>query len=260
MYEIYEKLLKLRGLTSYKVSQLTGVSSATLSQWKKGQFLPKDDKRKKIADCLGVTLEFLDGKTSIIQCPDCGFGNNPLSEQSEAEHERYHKMWEEAVSKFGFCWSPQKCDYERSNAIFMIRDRNSTDEEVIESYDSFLKAEFSNSLRNCNFNPNHLDFDSFCAVKMNESTVRDSVSASVYDKLVEKYGRSSDDYSPIGNNSGTYYMNKETVEMAQKLFENKDMRLLFDAAKDAAPEDLKMAHDLLMRMKRSETHEDDMGC
>ena len=34
-----------------------------------------------------------------------------------------------------------------------------------------------------------------------------------------------------------YYLNNETAEMAQKLFENKDLRVLFDAAKDATPED-----------------------
>lgn len=35
-----------------------------------------------------------------------------------------------------------------------------------------------------------------------------------------------------------YYLNEETAEMAQAVFENKDLRVLFDAAKDASPEDL----------------------
>ncbi len=46
-----------------------------------------------------------------------------------------------------------------------------------------------------------------------------------------------------------YYINKETAEVAQSLFDNEDMRLLFDAAKDSKPEDLKMAADLLKRLK-----------
>lgn len=46
-----------------------------------------------------------------------------------------------------------------------------------------------------------------------------------------------------------YYTNNETAEMAQSLFDNEDMRLLFDAAKDSRPEDLKMAADLLKRLK-----------
>ena len=34
-----------------------------------------------------------------------------------------------------------------------------------------------------------------------------------------------------------YYLNEETAEMAQKLFENNDLRVLFDAAKDATDGD-----------------------
>lgn len=46
-----------------------------------------------------------------------------------------------------------------------------------------------------------------------------------------------------------YYTRPETAEKSQELFENKDMRLLFDAAKDSRPEDLQMAADLLRRLK-----------
>lgn len=35
-----------------------------------------------------------------------------------------------------------------------------------------------------------------------------------------------------------YYLNEDTAEIAQAVFENKDLRVLFDAAKDASPEDL----------------------
>ena len=34
----------------------------------------------------------------------------------------------------------------------------------------------------------------------------------------------------------SYYENEETAEIAQELYENEDMRLLFDAAKDSRPE------------------------
>lgn len=49
-----------------------------------------------------------------------------------------------------------------------------------------------------------------------------------------------------------YYLNGETAEMAQRLFENKDLRVLFDAAKDASPEDLKTTYDILMALKKKE--------
>ena len=46
-----------------------------------------------------------------------------------------------------------------------------------------------------------------------------------------------------------YYFSDETAEMAQQLFENKELRMLFDASRDSRPEDLQMAADLLARLK-----------
>lgn len=50
----------------------------------------------------------------------------------------------------------------------------------------------------------------------------------------------------------TYYLNEETTEMAQAIFENKELRMLFDAAQDADPEDLQAVHGMLLALKRKE--------
>lgn len=49
--------------------------------------------------------------------------------------------------------------------------------------------------------------------------------------------------------SEEYYTNPETAKLAQELFDNPDMRILFDAARDSEPKDLQMAADLLKRLK-----------
>lgn len=49
-----------------------------------------------------------------------------------------------------------------------------------------------------------------------------------------------------------YYLNDETAKAAQEIFENKDLRVLFDAARDASPEDLKTTYNMLMALKRKE--------
>ena len=49
-----------------------------------------------------------------------------------------------------------------------------------------------------------------------------------------------------------YYINDETAEMAEKIFHNKELRLLFDAARDAQPEDLETVHHMLLALKRKE--------
>jgi len=47
----------------------------------------------------------------------------------------------------------------------------------------------------------------------------------------------------------TYYISKETQELAQTMKENAELRILFDAAKDANPEDLKTVSDMLLLLK-----------
>lgn len=122
MYEIFEKLLKEKGLKAADVTRATGIKSPVFSEWKKGKSKPNAEKLIKIANFLGVSVEYL------------MTGN----------------------------------------------DRNE-----------------------------------------------------------EKY-----------------YLNEETASMAQTLFENPELRVLFDAAKDAKPEDLKTTYDMLMALKRKERGED----
>lgn len=59
MYEKYAKLRDERHMTDYRVAKETGISTATLTQWKKGRSTPKVDKMLKIAKLLGVKLEDL---------------------------------------------------------------------------------------------------------------------------------------------------------------------------------------------------------
>lgn len=59
MYEVFEQLLQNFGVTAYKVSKETGIPQSTLSDWKRGRSIPKQDKLQKIADYFNVSLEYL---------------------------------------------------------------------------------------------------------------------------------------------------------------------------------------------------------
>lgn len=48
-----------------------------------------------------------------------------------------------------------------------------------------------------------------------------------------------------------WYLNEETAGLAQELFENPNYRMLFDAARGADPESMKLAADMLMKMKKT---------
>jgi len=122
VYEKFEKLLKINNVTPYRVHKDTGISSATLSDWKNGKSEPKKDKIEKI----------------------CNYFNVPLS--------------------------------------------------------YFYNEEKEDELK--------------------------------------------------------YYLNDETAEIAQEIFENKDLKMLFDASRDASPEDLKTVRDMMLALKRKERGED----
>ena len=59
MYTIYEQIRNKRGLRDADVSKGTGVSKQILSNWKTKGWTPKVDKLEKIADFLGVTIDYL---------------------------------------------------------------------------------------------------------------------------------------------------------------------------------------------------------
>lgn len=64
------------------------------------------------------------------------------------------------------------------------------------------------------------------------------------------YFYSDDQVQKIGQDNG-YYVYGETAELAQELFENRDMRALLDAARDVRPEDLRVFAELLKRYKQT---------
>lgn len=74
-------------------------------------------------------------------------------------------------------------------------------------------------------------------------------------QLIADYFNVSVDYLMTGEDKDSdkkYYLNDETAAMAQSIFENKELRMLFDAARDAEPEDLQAVHSMLLALKRKE--------
>lgn len=127
MYSVFAELLAKFSVKPSDVSKATGINATVFSEWKKGKSTPKADKRKKIAEYFGVSLEYLD--TGI-----------------------------------------------------------------------------------------------------------------------EKEG------------GEIYYLNEETAKTAQKIFENKELRMLFDAVEDAEPEDLIALHNMALALKRKEHNNSEEGC
>lgn len=62
MYLKFERLLKERNVTAYKVGKATGIPSAVFSDWKNGKYTPKQERIQKIADYFGVPVSYFYGE------------------------------------------------------------------------------------------------------------------------------------------------------------------------------------------------------
>ena len=79
------------------------------------------------------------------------------------------------------------------------------------------------------------------------------------DKLtkIADYFNVTVDYLMTGEEkeSQQYYLNDETKQIAQKIFENKELRILFDASRKAKPEDLLFAAEMIKKLKEEENND-----
>ncbi len=71
-------------------------------------------------------------------------------------------------------------------------------------------------------------------------------------KKISDYFGVSVEYLTTGKQPEGYYLNKETAEIAQEIYDNKDLRLLFDASRKATPEQLKLLHNMVLSWKNSD--------
>lgn len=57
-----------------------------------------------------------------------------------------------------------------------------------------------------------------------------------------------------------YYFDDETAKLAQELFENKELRALFDVQRGMSADDLRALYGMALALKRKERGTDDSGC
>lgn len=83
-------------------------------------------------------------------------------------------------------------------------------------------------------------------------------------RQIADYFNVSIDYLMAGecaDSAQGYYLNEETAKAAQEIFENKELRMLFDVQRDMSAEDLRALHSMALALKRKEReYDDDTGC
>ncbi len=76
------------------------------------------------------------------------------------------------------------------------------------------------------------------------------------DAMCEYFGIKRSDLmedSLENSNKEYYYLNDETKAIAQAAFENPDMKVLFDVARDISPDELKAHIEFMQRLKNKES-------
>ena len=96
-YLIFEKLLKQRKMYANTVAKATGIPASTFTDWKMGRSKPKIDKMQKIADYLGVTVDYLmtgeNKQPEEPQTPDIGADlNDTVAKLSSADTLMFNGM------------------------------------------------------------------------------------------------------------------------------------------------------------------------
>lgn len=223
MYEIFEMLLKEHGVTAYRVSKETGVTTATLTSWKQGKYTPKPEKLQKIADYFGVTLDYLmtgnETQELLYTCPDCGLSYHANQAEDCNYHTFHHKAWKKAVEKFGelYCNSAINEKIKEENRTI----RNNLNNTINDRYNAELKVLrclYSRSVSATDFNLEHVSFDEYVAMMMNTEKYRNKLGNDLSEKLIAKYGT-----LPGIENGETYYHIPSNIrQLSQK--DNRDIK------------------------------------
>ena len=59
IYQRFDELRKLKGVSVYAVSKATGITTTTFTNWKNGKYTPKREKMELIADYFGVSVDYI---------------------------------------------------------------------------------------------------------------------------------------------------------------------------------------------------------
>lgn len=188
--ELVKKICKERKIPISKLETKCEFSNGYIRKLKEGKF--PSDRLVKIAEFLNVTTDYLLGNTTFSICPVCGFGDNPLSEQSRKEHEVFHAKILKIKEKYPFFMHYSDATKARSESISNFRNPQNTLENKMVAFDEYLKSSFSLEISNCNYEIEHLNYEDFCKVEVGTLEPDWAISNEFVDILAEKYGVDKD--------------------------------------------------------------------
>lgn len=192
LYERYAKIREIKGFTDYKVANLTGIGTPTISNWKKGKYQPKDDKMKKIAEVLEVSLEYLKGDVNYIKCDVCGSTFDLLWDEDREAHETFHQKFLSIKESFPFFMCRSEAERQKTDSIFEFRKTSESIENRLLAFDNYLQAAFSIEIHNNGCDFSRLNYEDFCKIEVSTLQVDYAITEEFIELLADKYGVDKD--------------------------------------------------------------------
>lgn len=235
MYNTIEVLCKQRGVNITEMCRGANVPRGNLTDLKYGRTAELATKSlRKIADYFGVTIEYLLGtekESPIINCDECGFSYNASEPEQIALHKKRHATWENAVKKFGFCWTHRYREEAKAEARYKIAQTPIDDDQYIDAQLTIFKALFSRSLEGCDYSLKHVSFNDYVAMMLNQEQWKSEIPPHIYMKMSGKYGVKD------GIATGSYYnIEKAPVPSDERKIEDPDIRMIARAGRKMTPE------------------------
>lgn len=172
LYNKIETLCKEKGITITTMCRESSISRGSLTDLKSGRIKSlSTDTLRKIAEYFDISSDYL------IQ----------------------DELRKKAIEKFGFCWDYKTREKIKAKSRALINNKSLSDDEIVENAILIFKALFSRSLEQSVYNLNHVDFNTYVSMMLNQMQWKNEYNSTVYAKLVEKYGVSE------GIENGTYY-------------------------------------------------------
>ena len=223
VYERIEFLRKKEGISQGNLEKELGFSNGSISKWKTSK--PKIERLEKLANHFRVTTDFLIGKTDMVVCPVCGFGDNPLSELSRKEHEERHKKFILAQEKYPFIMKYADEEKLRNDSVGDFLNSENSIEKQITAFENYSKALFSAEARERNYELDQLDYEQFFQSRIGMCETDETISHVLADAIVEKHGLNRD------------FINNDDLLLA-RASNNRKLMLLLKYAENLSTEQL----------------------
>ncbi|MEA4988917.1 MAG: helix-turn-helix domain-containing protein, partial [Anaerovorax sp.] len=185
---ILKQLMKNGNLTPYRLSKDLKVHQTTIKNWLDGQ-TPGPENIQKVADRFNVSIDFMLGFEKLITCKDCGLVYDPIDVDDSAEHKEYHYKKLHAISKFGDLLDYNEREFLKRKSKRIMDNPSIPINSKVDACIEYFRTFFSMSLEKNEFSLDHVDFETYVSMLLNQIYWKDILGDQLYNLMVLKYGR-----------------------------------------------------------------------